>query len=436
MWEWMGRQGKWNVFRVRTHETGGEMYRIRLPSGEQAVFRTVEELTLAVQSGVIGPTAEVYLPDANRWMQMESHPDFQAARVKPASAESPAQSSSLPQPVTQPPVSLAPIPLMEKAPPSSPAPAPTQLSAPSTPTVSVEQPKRASTEPPEPVSAATPQDAPPLPTNVFMSRARKLREMLALHLGLVLVIGASVLLTVFVAGNGKRLLAAAHEGMTPPRIAAPASAPAPALVAAVEEASADSAAAELEKAGIPKRETPRQERETLAAAPTLDSYETGYAEARDELEDGLDYIRFDHVFAPVRLKSAEAVRITRRSIAAAGNIVSTYRAREVMLEQTVGATRSPTRSQRESYEAGAAVRNMLDDSDSLYALLTSQQGRYTVQEGSISFTNPTAATIWNRVRGRLLTNAQAWRDSTGATAAVTVPHMVHALTNPPPPLAK
>jgi len=61
------------------------MYRIRLASGEQAVFRTVEELTLAVQSGVVGPTAEVYLPDANRWMQMESHPDFQASRVKPAS---------------------------------------------------------------------------------------------------------------------------------------------------------------------------------------------------------------------------------------------------------------------------------------------------------------------------------------------------------------
>jgi hypothetical protein len=268
-----------------------------------------------------------------------------------------------------------------------------------------------------------------------MSRARKLREMLALHLGLVLVIGASVLFTIYVARNGKRLLATAHEGMTPPRSAAPASAPAPAPVAAVE-ASADSAAAELGKAGIPKRDAPRQERETLAAAPTLDSYETGYAEARDELEDALDYIRFDHVFAPDRLKSAEAVRITRRSIAAAGNIVSTYRAREVMLEQTVGATRSPTRSQRESYEAGAAVRNMLDDSDSLYALLMSQQGRYTVQEGSISFTSPTAATIWNRVRGRLLTNAQAWRDSTGATAAVTVPHMVHALTNPPPPLAK
>jgi len=409
------------------------MYRIRLPSGEQAVFRSVEELTLAVQSGVVGPTAEVYLPDANRWMQMESHPDFQAARVKPASAESPA---APPQPVTQPPVSLAPIPLGETTAPPSPAPAPTQLSAPSTPTIPVEQPKRAPTEAPETGSTATPQAAPALPTNVFMTRARKLREMLSMHLGLLLVIGVSVLLTIYIAGNGKRLLAAAHEGMTPPASAAPAPAPAPGPVAAVEKASADSAAAELERAGIPKRDTPRRERETLAAAPTLDSYETGYAEAQDELEDALDYIRFDHVFAPVRLKSAEAVRITRRSIAAAGNIVSTYRAREVMLEQTVGATRSPTRSQRESYEAGAAVRDMLEDSDSLYALLTSQQGRYSLQEGSISFTNPTAATIWNRVRGRLLGTAQAWRDSTGSAAAVTVPHMVHALTNPPPPLAK
>ncbi|HSR90882.1 MAG TPA: hypothetical protein VLK88_06220 [Gemmatimonadales bacterium] len=269
-----------------------------------------------------------------------------------------------------------------------------------------------------------------------MTRARKLREMLSMHLGLLLVIGASVLLTIYMVGNGKRLLAAAHEGMTPPASATPAPAPAPAPVAAVEKAAADSAAAELERAGIPRRETPRRERETLAAAPTLDSYESGYADARDELEDALDYIRFDHVFAPVRLKSAEAVRITRRSIAAAGNIVSTYRAREVMLEQTVGATRSPSRSQRESYEAGAAVRDMLEDSDSLYALLTSQQGRYSLQEGSISFTNPTAATIWNRVRGRLLGTAQAWLDSTGTATAVTVPHMVHAFTNPPPPLAK
>jgi hypothetical protein len=107
-----------------------------------------------------------------------------------------------------------------------------------------------------------------------------------------------------------------------------------------------------------------------------------------------------------------------------------------MLEQTVGATRPPTLSQRESYEAGAAVRDMLEDSDSLYSLLTSQQGRYTLQEGSISFTSPTAATIWNRVRGRLLATVQVWHDSTGTSAAVTVPHLVHALTNPPPPLAK
>jgi hypothetical protein len=276
-----------------------------------------------------------------------------------------------------------------------------------------------------------------------MTRARKLREMLALRLGLLLVIGASILLTIYLAGDGKRLIAkvapSAHEGMTPPGNAPPGKAPLVATtepVGPVNTVSPDSAAAELERAGIPKRDAPRRERESLAAAPTLDSYETGYGEARDELEDALDYIRFDYVFAPVRLRSAEAVRITRRSIAAAGNIVSTYRAREVMLEQTVGATRPASLSQRESYEAGAAVREMLEDSDSLYALLTSQQGRYTLQEGSISFTNPTAVIVWNRVRGRLLGTVAVWRDSTGTSAAVTVPYMVHALTNPPPPAAK
>ncbi len=271
-----------------------------------------------------------------------------------------------------------------------------------------------------------------------MTRARKLREMLALRLGLLLVIGASILLTIYLAGDGRRLIArvapTAHEGMMPPGAAAPIATPEPVMPVSV--VTPDSAAAELERAGIPKRDAPRRERESLAAAPTLDSYETGYGEARDELEDALDYIRFDHVFAPVRLRNAEAVRITRRSIAAAGNIVSTYRAREVMLEQTVGATRPASLSQRESYEAGAAVREMLEDSDSLYALLTSQQGRYTLQEGSISFTNSTAATIWNRVRGRLLGTVAVWRDSTGTSAAVTVPHMVHALSNPPPPAAK
>ncbi|HSE68746.1 MAG TPA: hypothetical protein VLB12_17265 [Gemmatimonadales bacterium] len=274
-----------------------------------------------------------------------------------------------------------------------------------------------------------------------MTRARKLREMLALRMGMLLVIGASILLSIYLIGHGKRLIAVvapkAHEGMTPPIVASSVPAPTPAPASPVKEvASADSAAAELERAGISKPDAPSREHETLAAAPTLDSYETGYAEARDELEDALDYIRFEHIFAQGRLKSAEAVRITRRSIAAAGNIISTYRAREVMLEQTVGAMRPPSQSQRESYEASAAVREMLEDSDSLYALLTSQQGRYTLQADSISFTNATAATIWNRVRGRLLGTVEVWRDSTAASAAVTMPYVVHALSNPPPPFAK
>ena len=122
------------------------------------------------------------------------------------------------------------------------------------------------------------------------------------------MIGASVLFTIFWPER-KRLLATAHEGMTPPRSAAPASAPLRRRCSV--EASRIAQRPNSEKPD-PQAGRAKAGAGTLAAAPTLDSYETGYAEARDELEDALDYIRFDHV-RPVRLKSAEAVRITRRS---------------------------------------------------------------------------------------------------------------------------
>ena len=108
MWEWMGRQGKWNVFRVQNPRNRRRNVPNTVTSGEQAVFRTVEELTLAVQSGVVGPTAEVTFqtPIAGcRWNRpgLSDRP----GQAGPCRAGSEFIS---PQPVTQPPVSLAPIP--------------------------------------------------------------------------------------------------------------------------------------------------------------------------------------------------------------------------------------------------------------------------------------------------------------------------------------
>jgi hypothetical protein len=400
------------------------MYRIRLPSGEQSVFRTLDELTLAVQSGVVGPSAEVYLADTNRWMPVESHAAYQAARIQPAPQE------ELP-PQNVPHTTLAPLPLAEAP---TPAPAPGSAPAPS-PVLGTtgESPAAASPGP----TATSP--SPQLPASVFMTRARKLREMLALKLGLFLVIGGSVLLTVYLAGTRAHWPATgpeAHEGMTPPAEApAPVQpVPTPPPEAASAVLTPDSAAAELAQAGTPKPLP--STRESLAAAPTIDPYLAGYDDAREELDDGMAYIRFNHVFSPARMRSADSVRATRRAIAAAGNIVRTYRAREVMLEQTVGATRPESTSKRESFEAGMAVRDLLDDADSLYALLSSQYGRYSLSPDSILFANATAATVWNRVRGRLLGNLRVWDDSVSTSARVTMPRLVKSLGNPPPPLAR
>src|SRR5574338_40540 len=74
------------------------MYRIRLASGEQAVYKTVEELAAAVASGVVSPTAEVFHKAANRWLPINTHPDYRAVVTdkRPAVPEAPAE-SSLPQ---------------------------------------------------------------------------------------------------------------------------------------------------------------------------------------------------------------------------------------------------------------------------------------------------------------------------------------------------
>ncbi|HMV32328.1 MAG TPA: hypothetical protein PKA50_09410, partial [Gemmatimonadales bacterium] len=54
------------------------MYRIRLTSGEEAVYRTADELALAVRSGVLSPKSEVFHKAAERWLPIEVHPDYRA----------------------------------------------------------------------------------------------------------------------------------------------------------------------------------------------------------------------------------------------------------------------------------------------------------------------------------------------------------------------
>jgi hypothetical protein len=49
------------------------MYRIRSSSGEEAVFKTLEEFNAAVRSGIIAAEDEIFHSRANKWLDVRSH---------------------------------------------------------------------------------------------------------------------------------------------------------------------------------------------------------------------------------------------------------------------------------------------------------------------------------------------------------------------------
>ena len=55
------------------------MYRIRSSSGEEAVFKTLEEFNAAVRSGIITAEDEIFHSRANKWLDVGSHPHYRSA---------------------------------------------------------------------------------------------------------------------------------------------------------------------------------------------------------------------------------------------------------------------------------------------------------------------------------------------------------------------
>jgi len=55
------------------------MYRIRSSSGEEAVFKTLEEFNAAVRSGIIAAEDEIFHSRANKWLDVKSHPHYRSA---------------------------------------------------------------------------------------------------------------------------------------------------------------------------------------------------------------------------------------------------------------------------------------------------------------------------------------------------------------------
>jgi hypothetical protein len=108
------------------------MYRIELSPGEETVFRSIEELAVAIKRGLVTPRARIFHNASSKWLPIQYHPHYQTAvsleltqaalvngpKVKPLS------SLSLEPPAQTEPSAFAFVPLPEQS--IQPAPAPSQ----------------------------------------------------------------------------------------------------------------------------------------------------------------------------------------------------------------------------------------------------------------------------------------------------------------------
>jgi hypothetical protein len=62
---------------------GPGMYRIELSPGEETVFRSIEELAVAIKRGVVTPRAHIYHSATNRWLPIQFHPHYKTALSMP-----------------------------------------------------------------------------------------------------------------------------------------------------------------------------------------------------------------------------------------------------------------------------------------------------------------------------------------------------------------
>ena len=59
------------------------MYRIELSPGEETVFRTIEELAVAVRRNVVTSKARIWHNATNKWLPIQFHPHYKIAVSMP-----------------------------------------------------------------------------------------------------------------------------------------------------------------------------------------------------------------------------------------------------------------------------------------------------------------------------------------------------------------
>lgn len=89
------------------------MFRIRLVSGEDTVFRSVEELALGIHSGAVSSDAQIFHSVSQTWLPITTHPEYVHARQRAADLAAVADPEPLPLPALIEPAGGTTVPIYQ-----------------------------------------------------------------------------------------------------------------------------------------------------------------------------------------------------------------------------------------------------------------------------------------------------------------------------------
>jgi hypothetical protein len=172
---------------------------------------------------------------------------------------------------------------------------------------------------------------------------------------------------------------------------------------------------------------PSLEGDLKSAAGLVTRYEAAHAAARAELENGLKTAGFANLFATTRLQPA-GLRAARASVGTASAYVQRYRRREAEIEEAyrdtfnlLSISSKWSDGQRRTWESRKVHKEhpevvklssfLLQSLDSLYGLLSAQEGGYRLGEGTITFDEAAASRAYAELRPWLERRAHGWADA-------------------------
>lgn len=338
------------------------MYRIKLTSGEETVYRSIDELSLGIRSGVIGPEALIHHQKSNQWLPIALHPDYKQA-------------------------------LSQEPPALTAADAEAQRAA-------------------EAESAVIRS----------LTRRRTVPTPVLVGLGVILTTVLAFFLwrlrgDLFPVASANPPPAISQPVADPPAGTggAPAAAPSPGPAPTLAPSGPVAEPPQQAPPAVPPATPP-------PAPPTPESMAQRYAAAYDaaiaEMDDELGRLRLSQLFTVTRLGSGDSVRATSRALAGAMNIVRLYRGQTAKVEQAyqdtvqaqvAGHTWTPEQlaawkkhgSKQETFEAARLADSLLTAMEGVFALLAAQEGQSEVAAGSLSFNDSASAAKYEELSGWL-----------------------------------